>query len=478
MRRTARVVATLGLTTALVACADAPQEAPPAPGAQPGGGGVTGGKADTAFTDGPLYLTGAFDGSKSFNMWAATLEFAREVKRDHGKRVGFTYFINTCYYDTEVTGSDIGRALSRDETIARWAITQQAINEGHEIANHSVRHKDGGAWSKQRWETEVQEFHHLLERNLFQPIRDAEGRPVFPDYQPRSDVAGAQGAACAADSECDSGLCLPVTDALSLCSARCNKHNPCADGMACGAPDWNSSRDVCLPLPRFPVEHEGEVLFDAEGNPNLDHPALEPYRVVGFRAPLLAHNSALFEVLTAFDYRYDTSKILQPGPPQKTLHQGTIYETLYQFALMKNPGSRTIPMDYNYYVNDTSGDRMQSDYRASILDAYNARERQPWNIGHHFSLWKNGAYWGAMKDAFVFAAKGCPDEAGQQRCADVLFPTFIELADVLDGKIDAERVALGPKADGLAEDIFRSEVSREQENDSPAFCVCGDEEHH
>lgn len=441
-----------------------------------------GGKADSAFSDGPLYLTGGFDGSKSFKMWYHTLKFARDFEGQYDVHLGWTYFINTCYYDDTVDNSWIGTAKGRDEILARWGITQQTINEGHEIANHSVRHQDGSSWSYEQWEKETQEFHRLVERNLFEPIYDEEGVAVFPKYvaaEVSETVAeGAMNTKCVTDDDCSSGPCLAITATHSVCSAKCNKNRPCANGMACGAPDWNRSTDLCLPIPSFPVEHNGEILFDEEGNANLEHPELQNYQVIGFRAPQLAHNANLFKVLTEFGYRYDTSKILRPGPPEKTVHRGELFDQIYQFALMKNPGSRTIPMDYNYKVNDGSGERMLKDYKQSIIDAYNDRERQPWNIGHHFALWRRGAYWEAMKDAFVFAAEGCLNDAGEKQCESVLFPTFLELADVLDGKIDAERVRLGNKADGVSEDIFVSGGGNELENDSETFCVCDEEEHH
>jgi hypothetical protein len=56
----------------------------------------------------------------------------------------------------------------------------------------------------------------------------------------------------------------------------------------------------------------------------------------------------------------------------------------YRIGLMKNRGSLTIPMDYNYRVSNGSEARMNADHRKSIASAY-ARSRQPWNIGHHFA---------------------------------------------------------------------------------------------
>ena len=422
-----------------------------------------GGKADELFEDSPLYLTGAFDGSQRFGMWIDTLEFTRAFERDYGKPLHWTYFINTCYYDRTVEGSWIGQAESREEEIARWALTQQALNEGHEIANHAVLHQDGSEWSVERWRQEFTDFHAQTDANLFLPIPDDDGEGfVFPNWQASGETRSA-GSACEDADDCDSGICLPLTPELSVCSDRCNKNRPCDDGFACGAPAWNTSTDVCVPLPEFPVEYRGEVLFDAEGNPNPDAEALSTYRVVGFRAPQLGHNAALFEVMEEFSYAYDTSKILAPGLPQKTQHGSETFDELYQFALMKHPGSRTIPMDYNYKANDASGERMLSDYKNSIVAAYD-NGRQPWNIGHHFALWRGGAYWRAMKDAFRFAAEGCPADDGALRCAEVEFPTFRDLVGIVDAKSDA-----------VGDDPFIVDEDASLPNDA-AECPCGDDE--
>jgi peptidoglycan/xylan/chitin deacetylase (PgdA/CDA1 family) len=427
-----------------------------------------GGKAESLFADGPMYLTGAFDGSKRFGMWVETMEFARHIERTYGKRLSWTYFINTCYFDHTVTGSAIGRARSLEETIVRWALTQQAANEGHEIGNHSVRHKDGSSWSYDQWYAEFDEFHRLAETKLFEPIREPGQGSVFPKWRPMPGAAPREvGAACQTDGDCNSGMCLPVAEDASFCTAPCNRYKPCANGTICGAPDWNESTDRCVPMPEFPVEYHGEVLFDEYGNANLAHPDLKPYRMVGFRAPQLGHNRATFDVLREFKYKYDTSKILQVGPPKRVVHGGVMFDGLYEFALMKNPGSLTIPMDYNYKVNNGgTGERMLEDYKRSIVDSYNQRERQPWNIGHHFALWNGGSYWWAMKEAFVFAAEGCPDAGGQRRCDNVEFPTFEQLAMHLDAKTDG---IVDPFADPNVTDAPPEQGSTEHSEDAEEY---------
>lgn len=440
----------------LVSCSGASEED------TAGGPAAVGGKADELFAESPLYLTGAFDGSQRFGMWIDTMQFTRDFAKRHGKDLHWTYFINTCYYDRTVEGSWIGTAMSRDEELARWALTQQALNEGHEIANHAVLHQDGSEWTAQRWREEFTNFHAQTDANLFIPIPDGEGGHVFPNWQARGE-AGAKGAACETNADCDAGICLPLTPQLSVCSERCNKNLPCGEGFACGAPTWNESTDVCIPLPAYPVEYRGEVLFDAQGNPNPEAEALSTYRIVGFRAPQLGHDAALYEVMEEFGYAYDTSKILPPGFPQKTQHGSQTFDALYQFALMKHPGSRTVPMDYNYKANDASGERMLEDYENSIVSAYESG-RQPWNIGHHFALWRGGAYWQAMRDAFDFAAEGCPDDDGTLRCEEVEFPTFRDLVGIADAKSDA-----------IGEDPFIVDEDASLPNDA-AECPCGDDE--
>jgi hypothetical protein len=265
-------------------------------------------------------------------------------------------------------------------------------------------------------------------------VLDNRGEPVFPKWIARSTVARKPGYACSTDADCDSGNCLAVSDSKSFCTASCNSHLACPTGMACGQPLWNDSKDVCIPLPELPVVFNGETLFDEHGVANAAASVLKPYDIVGFRAPQLGHNTALFDVLTELGYKYDTSQIRAFGPPAKVRYKSRSWE-LFELALMKMPGSATVPMDYNYLANMVPGDRMASDYKASIVRAY-ANGRMPWNIGHHFALWDGGRYWSAMKGAFEFAAQGCPSAAGVKQCEHVDFPTFRELYGHLESKTD------------------------------------------
>ena len=260
-------------------------------------------RSDLDWSHGPLYLTASFDGSQRFAMWADTLQVARQLRDGDGRGASFTYFINACYYSTTVEGSRIGRASSDAEVLVRLALTQQAINEGHDIANHGVRHDDGSGWNLARWTRELDEFHGILDGRLFRPLRDGEGGFVFPRFEPLAGAGpGALGARCQHNSDCDSGRCLPLTARTRLCSQPCNARRPCPSGTVCGAPGFQRDTDQCLVPPRYPIVHQGKPLFFANGRPNPDHPALKRYRVLGFRAPFLAFHDTLIEALLVRRY--------------------------------------------------------------------------------------------------------------------------------------------------------------------------------
>ncbi len=90
-------------------------------------------------------------------------------------------------------------------------------------------------------------------------------------------------------------------------------------------------------------------------------------------------------------------------------------------------------MDYNYHYRKLSPATMRQDYRRSILSFYERRYRLPWNISHHFALWRDGGYWRVMQDTFMWAAAGCQDAKGRRRCPHIVrFPSFRELVQVSD----------------------------------------------
>lgn len=378
------------------------------------------------YTASPMRFTVAFDGSQRFSLWLRTMEQARALERQHGARPRFTYFVNACYYTTERLESDIGRAQSRAEVLVRRALTQQAINEGHEIGNHGVGHHDGSQWSLEAWRQELTRFHTIMDGQLFEPIPDGDGGFVFPRFEP---VAGAEsggaGARCERDDDCTSNLCVGLGARASVCSEPCNLQQRCPDGMACGAPMFRKETDLCLPVPSYPIELDGRVLFDAKGQANPKHPRLRRYGFRGHRAPYLGANDAMIEALLERGYAYDTSLGAGPGVPFRVGPAGG--KSLLGFALMPWPGARAIPMDYNYLKVDDARERMRADYRDGLALAY-ARGRWPWNVGHHFATWNDGAFLDVLDQTIDFALSGCPDEGGSKRCAEVVVTSFAELA--------------------------------------------------
>lgn len=117
----------------------------------------------------PQYVLLAFDGSLSLNMWKETLDFARE------NQLKFTYFISGVYFllnsnkkqyiePTHGAGkSAIGFGGKSAEDIhhrVEWVNT--AYDEGNEIASHANGHFDGGKWTLEQWESEIDQFYNLI----------------------------------------------------------------------------------------------------------------------------------------------------------------------------------------------------------------------------------------------------------------------------------------------------------------------------
>jgi peptidoglycan/xylan/chitin deacetylase (PgdA/CDA1 family) len=385
-------------------------------------------------TSTPFFFTASFDGSQRFTGWIDSLRFARDLTRSSGKNVHFTYFINSVYFDTAKVPSTIGRAQTKAEILVRRALAQIAVNEGHEIASHGVGHHDGSTWTLQQWREELEAFHAIADGLVYAPVRDAEGRALFPRFSARPDAKpGEAASACTTDAECAGMRCADLGDAGKLCAPPCNLKKKCGAGFACGAPFFREDEDVCLPPPDFPVIVEGEELFDAKGNPRVKGTRirLQPLAIRGFRAPYLGVNDALVEALIERGYRYDTSFAAAPGPPRTVaLHRGG--PQLLELGLAAWPGVRAIPMDYNYMQLKVSGERMTADYRSSLVASYEAG-KLPFNIGHHFAQWEGGAYNRALEDAVRFAVAECPteDEEKKKRCPGAVVASFREVADAV-----------------------------------------------
>ena len=382
------------------------------------------------YATGPFFFTPAYDGSLRFSLWTGTLAFARRMEQLHGQRPHFTFFVNAAFYTTERGKSDIGHATTRDEVLVRRALTQLAINDGHEIGDHGMGHLDGRGFDEAAWTEELDRFHAVMDHTLFEPILDASGKPAFPKFVALANAeTGKTGASCEKDDDCASGSCVDLGSA-KLCSQPCNLSQRCPKGTACGAPMFRDDTDMCLPPPAFPVKLDGETLFDAKGNANPKSKRLVPYRIYGFRAPYLGVNDALYEALIRRGYVYDTSQAQSPPEPPYFLASGD--RKILELALMPHPGALAIPMDYNYRLEKGSPERMRDDYRAALEASYKAA-RRPWNVGHHFASWGDGTYLPVLEETIEHALKGCPVD-GEKRCPEARVVSFRELAAVVSSK--------------------------------------------
>ncbi|HKF10232.1 MAG TPA: hypothetical protein VKB89_16165 [Xanthobacteraceae bacterium] len=152
--------------------------------------------------------------------------------------------------------------------------------------------------------------------------------------------------------------------------------------------------------------------------------------VIGFRAPYLAKDTALYSTLKAHGFRYDTSGVGQADAwPEKI-------DGLWRFNLamlrIQGSGRGTLSMDYNFFVAQsraTYDPRRYDMTREQTLQTYlryfkrnYAGNRAPLHIGHHFMNYGGGAYNEALK-SFARAVCGLPE----LQCV-----TYAKLADFMD----------------------------------------------
>src|SRR5262249_50682894 len=85
--------------------------------------------------------------------------------------------------------------------------------------------------------------------------------------------------------------------------------------------------------------------------------------VIGFRAPYLAKDTALYSTLKAYGFRYDTSGVGQADAWPETI------DGLWRFNLamlrIQGSGRGTLSMDYNFFVAQSRAARMTIQHSAS-----------------------------------------------------------------------------------------------------------------
>ncbi len=198
-----------------------------------------------------------------------------------------------------------------------------------------------------------------------------------------------------------------------------------------------------------------KLLFHWRENNHLENASddaklnLQPNDVVGFRAPLLAKDPALYQNVADHHFVYDSSKVTEKIDewPHKDNHG------IWWIALPDIPMARTsfrvIAMDYNFYsIQSGARDRahqpsqLWKTYYQQMLDSYvnyfdhnYATTRAPIIIGHHFSLWNDGVYWQVMQD---FAEQECGKP-------EVYCVTFKELVRYMESHPEIATSSATPK---------------------------------
>jgi hypothetical protein len=116
-----------------------------------------------------------FDGSGPAEKWGRLHELSDRLAELTGS-AHFTVFACGAQLLTQMPGSTIGAGGTPEEIEERLQLMQAAIDKGHEIGNHTVRHKNGRAWSYQQWFDELAEFDQYMARFF----RARDGSPYKP----------------------------------------------------------------------------------------------------------------------------------------------------------------------------------------------------------------------------------------------------------------------------------------------------------
>jgi hypothetical protein len=115
-----------------------------------------------------------FDGSRDNSKWMSSISLSKKLSDVVGHRVSFTYYVNSAYFFTKIKGrSEIGYGGTKEEIDLRLKLVQEAINEGHEIGSHTVRHQHGHSWSYLQWLDELSEF----DEHIAHFFKDKQGKP-------------------------------------------------------------------------------------------------------------------------------------------------------------------------------------------------------------------------------------------------------------------------------------------------------------
>lgn len=322
----------------------------------------------------------AFDNCQENQTWKQVSEFLDEMNAVQKDRLRFTFFLSavglvasdkrTVYIDPLGRRGKSNIDFGGDDltVLQRIAWINKLHDSGNEIASHAVGHFDGKAWSVDQWRHEFQQYNYIL-NNLIE-------------------IHG-----------------------------------------------WTGEK-----------ARRGQLHF-------------APKDLKGFRAPYLGGGANLNQVLMENGYQYDTSDSSQGWEPTtwpRKYPRAANPQGLWNFGLSfinipltglseaerlagqprRSKTTKIVSMDYNFCYRQTGGcpnkdpyaDQAESDaremlagYLRSFVANYNGN-RAPLNIGHHFELYRGGAYNRALLK-FARTVCGLPEV----RCA-----TYQELTDFMN----------------------------------------------
>jgi hypothetical protein len=132
--------------------------------------------------------------------------------------------------------------------------------------------------------------------------------------------------------------------------------------------------------------------------------------IVGFRAPELSVNKALYKTLKDFNFVYDSSGIALPDRQPKKDEYGIWHIPLNTIEIGEGNIS-AISMDYSLWILQSYGveevkkgtetwNKYFNDVKKSFTEYFDRNyknNRAPVVIGNHFSLWNDGVYFEAVK---------------------------------------------------------------------------------
>ncbi len=382
----------------------------------------------------PQYIAISFDGSYTNRVWDKLLDFSEEVKDT--SPVKFTFFISGVYflrrmpspranfprvdrdfnkdnntrwwntnnyyvvpkrkrgstfyeYNSDLSADEnginddrnrgysaIGFGDYNEDIVVRMSKLNRAHRQGHEIGSHANAHVGASEfrWSKENWDFEFKQFEDIIFNNV--EINDIRPETLAPH--------------------------LDATEKAWYVRLFENNREPIFAR--------NTIRGFRAPQLGVGPNVSGVVMDDS----------MNSYTNVPSVLPALDEST----------FKYDASMIRSWDFWPKKEFDGIDINImpLVSLNIVKRnargekyvSNQRTLSMDYNFYVAQTSGQSISDQtrlrrYKREMIDTYQRYfdhnyygNRAPIHIGHHFSGWNKGIYWDALA-TFIKTNCGRPE---------------------------------------------------------------------